>query len=105
MTHDGVKYLVPPLLAVDADGYCWRVFEDGWSMAPNNPDNEPIPQPVTFYVPFDGGELDEAMAAAAALGAALARFDNARDALVRAQAGTEDPAPLMDGAERSDLPR
>ena len=39
-------------LAVDADGFCWRVFEDGtWSMARTNPDNSPIPQPVTYYTP------------------------------------------------------
>lgn len=39
----------PPLLAVDAHGYVWRVYRDGWSMAPQNPDNNPVPQPVTYY--------------------------------------------------------
>jgi hypothetical protein len=41
-------------LAVDAEGYCWRVFPDGtWSMARINPDNSPIPQPVTHFEPLD----------------------------------------------------
>jgi len=44
----------PPRLAVDAQGYVWQVYdEDTWSMAPSNPDNEPIPQPVAFYVPLN----------------------------------------------------
>jgi uncharacterized small protein (DUF1192 family) len=42
------------LLAVDARGYVWRVYEEHWSMAPSNPDNEPIPQPVTYYAPVEG---------------------------------------------------
>lgn len=42
---------LPPRLAVDAEGYCWRVWPDSWSMARINPDNSPIPEPVTFYVP------------------------------------------------------
>lgn len=41
----------PPKMAVDADGYCWRVYPTHWSMCPVNPDNEPVPDPVTFYVP------------------------------------------------------
>ena len=45
----------PPLLAVDAHGYVWRVYENEngelWSMAPANADNSPIPHPVTYYVP------------------------------------------------------
>lgn len=44
----------PPLLAVDAGGYVWRVYEGAWSMAPSNPDNSPIPQPVTYYAPVEG---------------------------------------------------
>lgn len=41
---------LPVRLAVDANGYVWRIFADGtWSMAPNNPDNEPVPEPITFY--------------------------------------------------------
>lgn len=43
---------MPVKLAVDANGFCWRVFADGtWSMARINPDNSPVPQPVTYYVP------------------------------------------------------
>lgn len=43
---------LPPRLAIDADGYVWRVYNDGrWSMARINPDNSPIPQPVTYYEP------------------------------------------------------
>lgn len=39
-------------LAVDAEGFVWWSYEDGsWSMVRVNPDNEPIPQPVTFYEP------------------------------------------------------
>jgi hypothetical protein len=41
----------PPRLAVDANGYVWRVYDEYWSMCPVNPDNSPIPQPVTFYDP------------------------------------------------------
>ena len=41
----------PPRLAVDAEGYVWRVYGDHWSMARVNPDNKMIPRPVTFYVP------------------------------------------------------
>jgi hypothetical protein len=43
----------PHRLAVDAKGYVWRAYtdEEFWSMAPVNPDNSPIPQPVTYYVP------------------------------------------------------
>jgi hypothetical protein len=51
------EQLLPERLAVDADGYCWRVFKDGskglWSMARINPDNSPIPEPVTFYARSD----------------------------------------------------
>jgi hypothetical protein len=43
----------PHLIAVDAKGYVWRAYyDDGtWSMAPVNPDNSPIPEPVTYYAP------------------------------------------------------
>lgn len=69
-------------LAVDADGYCWRVFDDGtWSMCPVNADNSPIPTPVTFYVRRDSGAWARACTAAAALGSALAEFENARSSL------------------------
>ena len=44
---------VPDRIAIDAHGYGWRVWddEDHWSMVPQNPDNSPIPQPVTWFVP------------------------------------------------------
>lgn len=43
---------LPAKMVVDAEGFCWRVFQDGsWSMALTNPANEPVPQPVTTYVP------------------------------------------------------
>lgn len=45
----------PAKLAVDANGFVWRVYPEFWSMAPSNPDNEPIPQPVTYYVPESPG--------------------------------------------------
>jgi hypothetical protein len=41
----------PPRLAVDANGYVWRVYDEFWSMCPVNPDNSPVPEPVTFYEP------------------------------------------------------
>lgn len=50
---DGQRPDVPPMLAVDAAGYVWRVYPDHWSMAPSNPDNEPVPGPVTYYAPTD----------------------------------------------------
>lgn len=44
---------VPDRIAIDAHGYGWRVWDDKdyWSMVPTNPDNSPIPQPVTWFVP------------------------------------------------------
>lgn len=47
---------IPPRLAVDANGYCWRVYPEHWSMARTNPDNEPIPEPITYYEPV--GSVD-----------------------------------------------
>jgi hypothetical protein len=45
----GVK---PNRILVDAAGYVWRDFGEGYlSMAPSNPDNEPLPEPVTVYLP------------------------------------------------------
>ncbi len=44
---------LPDRLAVDADGFVWRVWydEEHWSMAPSNPDNKPVPGPMTYYMP------------------------------------------------------
>lgn len=39
----------PPRIAVDGLGYYWRVYPTHWSMCPVNPDNNPIPEPVTYY--------------------------------------------------------
>lgn len=57
MTSAGARFRdqlaeVPPRLAVDANGYVWRVHGDHWSMARTNPDNSPVPHPVTYYVPI-----------------------------------------------------
>lgn len=50
MRHD----VRPPKLAVDANGFVWRVYDGGyWSMAPINPDNTPVPGPITFYEPVE----------------------------------------------------
>lgn len=43
----------PGRLAVDAKGFVWRVYGTHWSMAPSNPDNFPVPYPVTFYEPVE----------------------------------------------------
>jgi hypothetical protein len=64
---------------VDADGFYWREVpaddEIGvpamWSMCPTNPDNSPIPEPFTYYVPE--GRLE----------AAEARVRELEDALVQ----------------------
>lgn len=43
---------MPKRILVDADGYVWRDFGEGFlSMAPSNPDNEPLPEPVAVYMP------------------------------------------------------
>lgn len=50
---------LPERIAVDAAGFYWRVVSDEmWSMCLTNPDNSPIPEPVTFYV-RDGGNRAE----------------------------------------------
>lgn len=44
---------VPDRIAIDAKGYGWRVWDDQpdmWSMVPQNPDNSPIPKPLTWFV-------------------------------------------------------
>lgn len=45
---------VPNRIAIDRFGYGWRVWDEHpemWSMVPQNPDNTPIPRPVTWFVP------------------------------------------------------
>lgn len=48
----------PHYIAVDAKGYVWRAYTDEkyWSMAPVNPDNSPIPEPITYYKPVFAGD-------------------------------------------------
>lgn len=65
--HLGPK-AIPDRFAVDAKGYVWRVWDDvdHWSMAPTNPDNSPVPQPVTWFVPqAERDELRKALRIAA----------------------------------------
>lgn len=41
-------------LAVDADGYVWRINDNGsHSMARTNPGNSPTPQPLSIHVPVE----------------------------------------------------
>ena len=51
---------LPDAVAIDANGYWWRVWGEDpmWSMVPVNPDNSPIPEPVTLYrlVPLTHGD-------------------------------------------------
>ena len=56
-----MKFAIPPRLAVDADGYVWRIFDDEfsgelWSVATVNLDNSPTPEPVIFYEPVSQAE-------------------------------------------------
>lgn len=48
-----LAFAVADQIAVDAKGYCWRTWHDNdhWSMCPVNPDNSPIPHPVTWFIP------------------------------------------------------
>lgn len=45
-------FAIPDRIAIDAKGYGWRVWddEDYWSMVPTTTDNDPIAQPVTWFV-------------------------------------------------------
>lgn len=54
-TEDGPtqRFRVPDRIAIDALGYGWRAWDDDplfVSMVPQNPDNSPIPQPLTWFV-------------------------------------------------------
>lgn len=76
---------LPIRIGVDRNGYVWRDFGDeALSMAPSNPDNEPIPGPISWYLPpasdVQTAAWHRLMNAAIGLGEALAEFDNARDA-------------------------
>lgn len=43
---------MPDRIAIDAKGFGWRVWDhsDYWSMVPQNPDNSPVPEPLTWFV-------------------------------------------------------
>lgn len=64
---DSAPFALPDRIAIDAKGYGWRQWDDEemWSMVPTNPDNSPIPQPITWFVPAKKAEVD---AVATALG-------------------------------------
>jgi len=53
---------LPDRIGIDAHGYGWRAWDDSdlWSMVPQNPDNEPVPEPVTWYVPEDAARAEAA---------------------------------------------
>lgn len=61
MPHVDGRY-VPTRLCIDGEGYAWMLHDDQpelegmWSMARINPDNSPIPEPKTFYIPVDPNE-------------------------------------------------
>lgn len=59
MTLSADEFALPDRIAVDAKGYGWRVWNgsDFWSMVPTNPDNSPIPRPVTWFVPENATAL------------------------------------------------
>lgn len=49
---DELRQELPDVVAIDANGYWWRYWEDdqlNWSMIPTNSDNSPIPTPIKFY--------------------------------------------------------
>lgn len=52
-----MTFQLPEIVAIDANGYWWRVFDEQWSMPPTNPDNEPIPKPVKLYRLVPIGEV------------------------------------------------
>jgi hypothetical protein len=51
-TPDDQPFSLPDRIAIDGNGFGWRVWDDSemWSMVPQNPDNSPIPLPVTWFV-------------------------------------------------------
>lgn len=62
MTYDAS----PPLLAVDANGKVYRVYDKFWSACPTFTDNDAIARPVTFYEPQRfpfSDHIEEAIAA------------------------------------------
>jgi hypothetical protein len=53
--RQGRQPALPTRLLVDAAGFVWRDFGEDWvSGCPFNPDNEPLPGPITVYVPQAG---------------------------------------------------
>jgi hypothetical protein len=50
--RQGRQTALPTQLLVDGAGFVWRDFgEEYLSGCPFNPDNEPLPDPITVYVP------------------------------------------------------
>lgn len=51
-TSPSAPYAIADRIAVDGMGFGWRVWDDQtwWSMIPTNPDNSPVPQPITWFV-------------------------------------------------------
>lgn len=49
---------LPDRLAIDGDGFVWRVYPTHWSMPPVNDDNTEPPEPVTYYVRLDGVDAE-----------------------------------------------
>lgn len=50
--RQGRQPALPTRLLVDAAGFVWRDFGEDWvSGCPFNPDNEPLPEPITEYLP------------------------------------------------------
>lgn len=67
---DSAPFALPDRIAIDAKGYGWRQWDDEemWSMVPTNPDNSPIPQPVTWFVLVPSKHEADLDAVATALG-------------------------------------
>lgn len=89
---------VPDRIAIDAHGYGWRVWddEDHWSMVPQNPDNSPIPQPVTWFVPAADDRQTQIRAVAAECSVVL--YSGSSDCCVwcgnHGEADTDEFCPL-----------
>jgi hypothetical protein len=58
--RQGRQPALPTQLLVDAAGFVWRDFGEGYlSGCPFNPDNEPLPEPITAYVRAEAAEARE----------------------------------------------
>ena len=83
---------LPSRLLIDADGYVWRDYGTHLSMAPSNPDNEPLAEPIHAYVPaWLNDDMGEVLAAARAVvrpSSGLAELEALEAAVARAGEGT-----------------